>query len=115
MSEPVVVCERNFATMRGGEEVPITVRWFQPESDGQDHFCRFSIQIGTGEPYERQIYGVDSVQALLLAMETVGVDLYIQDPPVFWFNPGDDLGLPVVDIIDEPRAQLVRRTGHANG
>lgn len=108
--EPEVICQRTFLTVLDGVETPVTARWASPRPHGREFACRYSISIGDVVISENDIYGYDTLQALLLAMEMVAVVLYVRQPPVCWTEPDDDLGLPVSDIISEPRAKLVRRS-----
>ena len=43
--------------------------------------------------------GVDSVQALLLAMKCASAELYSAEPQVFWWDPDDVLDLPIMDSV----------------
>ena len=51
-----------------GQEV--SCRFFKPMPDRGDFCCRLELELPEGI-YSRQVYGVDEVQALLLAMKTV--------------------------------------------
>jgi len=50
------------------------------------------------------IYGVDSVQALYLALQTVAVELYTSDRPVFLWELDDILHLPIVEGLEDLEA-----------
>ena len=71
------------------------------ERDDSMSGCPYQIEgMGTGKV--RFIYGVDTVQALWLALQTVGVDLYASDEykagrlkAFAESSPNDDLHLPV--------------------
>jgi len=45
--------------------------------------------------------GVDSAQALVLAMQRVAADLLAGDLPAYWFDQDDDLGLPHMEAVAE--------------
>jgi hypothetical protein len=49
-------------------------RFYQPEPDGQDFRCHYEIDWPEGL-YKGRAYGVDAVQALLLAMQKAHTDL----------------------------------------
>ena len=40
--------------------------------------------------------GVDSTQALLLAIKVAAAELYDAEPQVFWWDPDDVLDLPIL-------------------
>lgn len=76
---------------------PVECRFFLPDYDGQDYACRYEI-IWPDKPRSRRVYGVDGVQALLLAMQGAHLDLLLarQDKgmDVQWLD-GPNLGLPI--------------------
>lgn len=78
---------------------------------GQDVLCVFELPVPYGRDFrcdyritfptrERRAcsYGVDSVQALLLAMQRAHIDLLVsperREQPLFWLNM-EELGLPL--------------------
>ena len=103
MSGRNVWLERRYRT--GFEGSPKTVRaiWYAPEPRGVDWICPFLIEGEGFEPVVREAWGVDAVQALLLAMQAVSSRLYIHEPPIYWHRPDDDLGLPVSEPIADLR------------
>jgi hypothetical protein len=52
----------------------VTCRFFRPEPDGRDFVCRQEVDWPEGMR-SRRVYGVDEVQALLLAMQSAHADL----------------------------------------
>lgn len=95
MQEPFV--ERNFKI--DGQNVEC--RFYQPVRDGTDFLCRYTINI-PGQPRESQGYGVDAIQALLLAMKKAHVEmLVLRDKKGLHFEWLDDvnLGLPIDEAI----------------
>ena len=52
--------------------------------------------------------GVDSVQALLLAMKSASAELYDAEPQVFWFDPDDILDLPILSSVADLEAARTR-------
>jgi hypothetical protein len=74
-------------------------RFDRPVSDGQDFSCRYEIAWPDG-PRSREVWGVDSVQSLLLAMQTAHGDLLLHRErdghDVRWLG-GKQLGLPPTD------------------
>lgn len=90
-----VFCERRYQTLLDGGVVEFPVRWFRPEPSGEDFICWFEIDWPHRERTRSRVYGVDQVQALLLAMERVCFMLYDATPQVFLWEPDDILRLPV--------------------
>ena len=104
MSEDVV-CEREFQILLGEEVKPFAVRWMKPVSDPQgDWSCISRVEWPHKAHVTGKTFGVDSVQALYLAMTRVAAELYAAEPPVFWFEPDDVLGLPVSPTIADLEA-----------
>lgn len=75
-------------------------RFYRPLSDGQDFSCRYEIGWPDG-PRSREVWGVDSIQALLLALKAVNGELLIHQErngvDVRWLG-GRHLGLPSEDV-----------------
>lgn len=90
-----IVCERSFQQIVDGAAVSFRVVWMQPVADGNDWACEYRIEWPDRTWKLRRIFGVDSTQALILAMQTAAAELYGAEPPVFWFEPDDTLGLPL--------------------
>lgn len=92
MSQPLV--EREF-TLDGQ---PLACRFYAPEADGEDFACRYDIDWPEGAR-SRRVFGVDPVQALLLAMQGAHVDLLMAREDmgytVRWMD-SDSLGLPLM-------------------
>lgn len=95
--DPVV--ERTFErhTAAGGAEVRMAVG--RPERDpapGGDWRCRLVVS-GLPDPVDRYVYGIDGLQALLLALHMAAVDLRHARLPAgerLTFLGEPDLGLP---------------------
>ena len=93
---PPVICERLFQQIVAGETRPFRVAWMQPVAHGNDWACDYVIEWPDQPRRSRRICGVDSAQALLLAMKLAAGELYVAEPQVFWWEPDDILGLPVL-------------------
>lgn len=96
---PVLFCERVFQI--DGRNVGC--RFFKPEPDGQDYRCRYEIDWPEGA-YVGRAYGVDGVQALLLAMQKAHTDLLAarenEGRQIAWLDmPG--LGMPIPRTISD--------------
>lgn len=94
MDHNEVIMERAFSL--DGNELPC--RFYRPVSDGQDYSCRYEIEWPNGSR-ARDVWGVDSVQAFLLAMQAAHADLLIRrehdNHDLSWLG-GRCLGLPAI-------------------
>ena len=79
----------------------VACRFFRPQADRGDFYCRYEIE-WPGGARSRKIYGVDEVQALLLAMQTAHVDLLAarenDGRQVSWLDERK-LGLPIPEAV----------------
>jgi|TARA_Y100000815_G_scaffold236192_1_gene229268 hypothetical protein len=75
----------------------VACRFYRPTQDGTDFSCRYTINL-LGKPKERHSYGVDAIQALLLAMKKAHIELLLlrdqKGLRVEWLNE-ENLGLPL--------------------
>ena len=80
----------------GDQEVP--VRLFQPEENDGAWVCRYEIE-WPNEKWSRFAAGVDSVQALLLALQKIGIEIYTsryhQSRSLRWLERQGGYGFPV--------------------
>jgi hypothetical protein len=83
--------------------IDVECRFFQPEVDRGDYCCTYEIA-WPERPRRRTIYGVDPIQAVLLAMQTAHVDLLVarkdDGRDVRWLD-GRRLGLPIQDSLKD--------------
>jgi hypothetical protein len=86
-----IVAERTLTTKSSSEPVTLTVE--RPTHDGDDWACKFSV-LGAGIEIREVAYGLDSVQALLLAFE--GARRLIDGLPLAlaWAGDPNHCGLP---------------------
>jgi hypothetical protein len=80
----------------GQSEVPVSL--FASEESAGVWSCRY--QIGWPESTRENLaYGVDAIQAMILALQKVGIELYTSDAHksgrLVWHNPGEGYGFPV--------------------
>jgi|SRR5579872_4461497 len=72
-----------------------------PVPHGDDFECSYKIQ-GLGAEETKCAFGVDGLQALLLAMQRIGIDLYtseaFQSGQLRWLGQ-PDLGFPVPETV----------------
>jgi len=88
-------------TLDGGTEVTVHVgRPCSPPEWNSNFYCPYQI-IGLGSERVRRVGGVDSMQALVLALEAIGADFYaynkLQANKISWFDQSD-LGFPIPDF-----------------
>jgi hypothetical protein len=96
-----VACERTYQIVIDGEPQPLDCRWFVPEPWGSSWLCRMTITMADGRVRNLKTGGVDSTQALILALQRVCSELLDGDIPAYWFEEDDDLGLPYMDSLAE--------------
>jgi hypothetical protein len=87
-----VACDRDFTMLVDGEPRRVFVEWRCPTRWRGDWECRFTIYWPDRDADELRGIGVDSTQALLLAMNTVSV--LLEQRSVYWLDGGFGLGLP---------------------
>lgn len=93
-----VIAEREFEYQAPGAESPqtIVVRLGRPEPDGNDWRVPFELRgPGPDEVRSAAMWGVDSMQALVLALGIIRTELgiYARRGRLTWLG-GDELGLP---------------------
>jgi hypothetical protein len=107
---PGVACERTYKVLIDGTERPLPCRWFVPEAHPEGSWmCRAEITWPGGRVRQVRAGGVDAAQALILAFSSVGVELLINDHPVYWSQPNDDLGLPLIEGLAKDVAERKAR------
>lgn len=97
------IVARRELTLDSSGKVTVVIGQPYPVDDGRTYFCPYQIT-GIGRGSVRRTGGVDSVQALFLALQMIGTDLYTSDEyQAQRLNlDGDvDLGFPVPDSISD--------------
>ena len=89
-----LVCDREFLIAADGQERRVVVEWMRPRRDRGDWRCDWAIHWPDRAPEQRYSIGVDSAQALLLAMGSARGRLEDLGAPVRWLEGNDTLGLP---------------------
>ena len=81
---------------KSNNSVVITAQVHRPIKEGDDFRCDYSIN-WPGSTEMGRAYGVDGLQALLLAIQRVGVDVYCSDyaknADLVWLEDGRGFGL----------------------
>ena len=84
------------ATPVGEKDVPVTIE--APVGAGRDWRCSYEIGWPSGAR-RKQANGVDAIQALHLALQRIGTDLYTSNEHaegrLRWETPGGGYGFPV--------------------
>ena len=100
-----VICEREFLALIGGEGFPLLVQWMKPAHDKRrtddesaPWRCDYVIHWPDQPARRRYAMGVDSTQALILALSIVETELQTGPWPVRWFDDIKSLGLPVLEM-----------------
>lgn len=93
------IAERILRLRQGQGEVEVPIRIFAPEpSEKSSWVCRYEIG-WPGTPRKRSIGGFDSVQALFLALQAIGAELYTSEHHesgrLIWDKEGGGYGFPV--------------------
>ena len=95
-----VIATRTLALQADAGNVEIPVRIFAPEQDENAWICRFDIDWPDGK-YGRWAAGEDAVQALLHALQLIGVILYTSEHhksgKLMWYEAGTGYGFPVTN------------------
>lgn len=116
MSEPEaplasgVACERTYQVLVRGKPKPLVCRWFVPEPHPEGGWdCRIELTWPGGRVQNTHAGGVDSTQALLLALDKVMTLILTHDESIYWFEEHDDLGLSQPDYLADDLAERKAR------
>ena len=96
----MIVAQRTLKARNGHRPIDVTVRIYmpQPHSSGVDWECTYEIEWPRAVR-RNHVGGADSVQALFLALQFVGAELYAGRPSdlsdLTWFEPGAGFGFPL--------------------
>jgi hypothetical protein len=94
----MVIANRTLTLRDGGREIEIPIRIHAPAQDGAGWSCRFEIDWPEGTQ-AMAAAGLDSIQALQLALEMIGANLYTssyhRSGALVFDAPGDGYGFPV--------------------
>jgi hypothetical protein len=74
----MVIATRRLKLQLPPNEIDISVRIFLPEVDNEGWRCAYEIDWPDGKRSSAAA-GVDSVQALFLALQKIGIDIYTSD------------------------------------
>ena len=98
----MIIATRLLVLRDKGHDIPIPIQIHAPEKVEARWDCRFEIGWPDGEA-ARWGSGVDAIQALLIAMQMIGAEIYASDHHrsgcLVWFEPGRGYGFPVTNNI----------------
>lgn len=96
------IATRFLRLRRGGAEVDVPIHIFAPIRDGRAWACRYEIDWPSGKR-KRSIAGWDAVQALVLALQAIGAEIYGSEyhasGNLMWEKEGRGYGFPVPHTI----------------
>jgi hypothetical protein len=94
----MVIASRTLKLRQGQNEVDVRVRVYAPKSEGVDWTCAFEID-WPDRTRQGQAGGLDAVQALFLALQMIGIEIYTSEyheaGVLRWDKPGRGYGFPV--------------------
>jgi hypothetical protein len=94
-----VIAERVLTLLReDGSKLPFKARIFAPKEADGPWFCIAEIEWPQGTK-RMQAYGVDSVQAIMMGLQIIGIWLYTSEAHkqgrLYFESPGSGYGFPV--------------------
>jgi hypothetical protein len=96
----MVIATRSLLLRDRNVEIPIRVH--APEKAKVDWICRFEIDWPEGKA-ERWGAGIDAIQALVIALNMVGAEIYAskhhETGQLVWLAPGRGYGFPISNNI----------------
>ncbi|MFD0935485.1 DUF6968 family protein [Methylobacterium trifolii] len=98
IEDDMIIATRNLVLKNSGADSEIQIRIMNPEFNQDQWICRYEIQWPNAQRSSFAA-GVDSVQALHLALQKIGLDLYMSDGHasgnLVWMEAGKGYGFPV--------------------
>jgi hypothetical protein len=90
------IAERKFTIVKNGTH-HLEISVYAPVKDQGDYRCEYEIKEEGKIVREGHALGVDSLQAMILALQKLGADIvysdYAKERKLFWNDQNDDLGL----------------------
>jgi hypothetical protein len=95
----MLIATRTLHLRAGTETTQITIRLYAPEQRNGSWFCRYEVD-WPEQPSSNEIGGVDSVQALVHALQIIGAEIYSSNyhksGRLFFDSPDSGYGFPVM-------------------
>jgi hypothetical protein len=92
-SDSSVIACRDLRIQGVDHSLKILIQIHAPRPADKDFSCRYDV-LGFDEPVSRAVYGVDSLQALLLSVHAIEKGLIPYKDRVSWLGEGGASGLP---------------------
>jgi hypothetical protein len=97
------IASRVLTLRDGNEDIKIPIRIFAPEKESSGAWsCRYEIE-WPDKKSANEIFGFDSLQAIVLALQTIGAEVYSstyhESEKLYLDKPGDGYGFPVVSTL----------------
>lgn len=94
----IIATRTLYLANRAQQRYGFDVRIFQPVKEGKSWACRYEIDWPKGTRKSKG-FGVDAVQAIILAMHKIGTELYTSsyhaEGNLIFDQPGNGYGFPV--------------------
>jgi|GEM_PF-3567911 len=93
---------------------PVTLEIFAPQArETGDFSCRLRMEGHRESAFETEVWGIDSLQATMLALKLAGTELYAvgeaPEPHIFLYVPNDDLDIPITPSVRDRAAKRDRK------
>jgi hypothetical protein len=92
------IATRKLSVRVQDRDVALEIRIFEPVSENEAWSCRYEIDWPSGTKSARAV-GVDAIQAIILALQKIGITLYMSDyhknAQLTWPAAGGGYGFPV--------------------
>jgi len=96
----MLIATRILRLQRSAGDIDVPVRIFAPERQEIDWACRLEVDWPDGR-FEMIARGIDAVQALHLALQLVGAQIYSSAHHaagnLTWLDPGNGYGFPITN------------------
>lgn len=100
----MLMAVRSLKVCHADADIVVHVRLYMPEQDEQAWICKYEIGWPAGEK-RSFARGVDAIQAILLALYKIGIEIYTSDyhkaGELTWLAPGRGYGFPVSKSVRE--------------
>jgi hypothetical protein len=99
----MLIASRTLTLLNGNDRIRIPIRIFAPEkSTNGSWFCRYEIDWPSAR-HNMEIGGFDSTQAIVLALQAIGAEIYSSNyhklGKLFFDKPGAGYGFPVIPTL----------------
>ncbi len=99
----MLIASRVLTLVNQNDKIQIPIRIFSPEkSENGSWFCRYEVD-WPGEQHKMEIGGFDSIQALVLALQSIGAEIYSSSyhklGKLYLDKPGAGYGFPVMPTL----------------